>query len=594
MKSPKLASSSAVRAHPRRPHRPPRLDARLLGRRHGDPGDPDPTAPPTASFELALSSDKLPVLTGDSATIEVTLTRAAGFDGAVTLAPAGLPPQATASFAPETIAAGQTRSTLTVVAPAGTPHSLPTAVTIRGTAGDKQVTKPLTVTIYGAPGSLDTSFGGGKVVVPAGAADDYANAMAVQPDGKLIVAGRAAEHLGDFAVVRLERDGTLDTTFGPALARQGADRLRGRRGDRLRRGRAARRQDRRRRHDDGDRQRPGLRARALQQRRQPRRQLRRRRQADDRVRRRLRHRVRAADPGRRQDRRRRRHQPGEQHDRRRLRARPLQHRRHPRRQLRPTAARSITSLAAFGGRDSIYALALQTVDGEARIVAAGGEGDFTVARYLPQRHARRHLRHRRHGKVTALFGSTIGAARAVRLTADGKIVLAGHASHDFALVRLTSDGQVDTGFGARRQGRDRRQTTNWDEAQGLAIEADGKIVVAGWVYEGNSSSGNFALVRYQVDGELDTTFGGTGMVITPVAAGHRPRPGDRRAAADRRARPDGARAGRRAGHGSDATATSPSRATGGNPARGLGPRASGFVREGEVGAGPRSGDATAP
>ena len=42
--------------------------------------------------------------------------------------------------------------------------------------------------------------------------------MAVQPDGKIIVAGRAAEHLGDFAVVRLERDGTLDATFGPATA----------------------------------------------------------------------------------------------------------------------------------------------------------------------------------------------------------------------------------------------------------------------------------------------------------------------------------------------------------------------------------------
>ena len=61
------------------------------------------------SFELALSSEKLPVLTGDSATIEVTLTREAGFDGAVTLTPAGLPPRATATFSPETIAAGQTR-----------------------------------------------------------------------------------------------------------------------------------------------------------------------------------------------------------------------------------------------------------------------------------------------------------------------------------------------------------------------------------------------------------------------------------------------------------------------------------------------------
>ena len=63
------------------------------------------------------------------------------------------------------------------------------------------------------------------------------------------------------------------------------------------------------------------------------------------------------------------------------------------------------------------------------------------------------------------------------------------------------------------------QTSNWDEAQALAIEADGKIVVAGWAYEGDSSGGNFALLRYLTDGQLDTSFGGTGMVITPVAEG---------------------------------------------------------------------------
>ena len=61
--------------------------------------------------------------------------------------------------------------------------------------------------------------------------------------------------------------------------------------------------------------------------------------------------------------------------------------------------------------------------------------------------------------------------------------------------------------------------TNWDEAQGLALENDGKIVVAGWAYEGNSSSGNFALARYATDGALDATFGGTGTVVTPVASG---------------------------------------------------------------------------
>ncbi len=42
---------------------------------------------------------------------------------------------------------------------------------------------------------------------------------------------------------------------------------------------------------------------------------------------------------------------------------------------------------------------------------------------------------------------------------------------------------------------------NW--SCGVALEADGKIVLGGWVYEGGSSSGNFALARYTAEGELD-------------------------------------------------------------------------------------------
>ncbi len=38
--------------------------------------------------------------------------------------------------------------------------------------------------------------------------------MAVQEDGKIVVAGRNYDNLGDFAVLRLERDGKLDTSFG--------------------------------------------------------------------------------------------------------------------------------------------------------------------------------------------------------------------------------------------------------------------------------------------------------------------------------------------------------------------------------------------
>ena len=69
---------------------------------------------------------------------------------------------------------------------------------------------------YNADGSLDTSFGtGGKVLTAIGSTDS-ANALVRQPDGKLVAAGYS--HTGasgyDFALARYNVDGSLDTSFG--------------------------------------------------------------------------------------------------------------------------------------------------------------------------------------------------------------------------------------------------------------------------------------------------------------------------------------------------------------------------------------------
>jgi len=124
------------------------------------------------------------------------------------------------------------------------------------------------------------------------------------------------------------------------------------------------------------------------------------------------------------------------------------------------------------------------------------------------------------GKLSDLLGSTIGAARAVAVAGDGGLVVAGHHTHDFAVIRLDRDGKMDGAFGTGGKVIT-PVTSSWDEAQGVAIDADGKIVVAGWAYE-TGSSGNFALVRYDGQGHLDPSFGGTGTVLTPVAAPSKP------------------------------------------------------------------------
>ncbi|MFC4456112.1 Ig-like domain-containing protein [Deinococcus sonorensis] len=113
------------------------------------------TAP--AAFDLSLSTDKLPVVTGAAASLNVNVTRRSGFTGAVTLTLQGLP--AGASAAPITVAGDQTAATITVRAALSAAHSFPTGVTVAGTSGDQVVTKALTVTVRGPAGSVDPPLG---------------------------------------------------------------------------------------------------------------------------------------------------------------------------------------------------------------------------------------------------------------------------------------------------------------------------------------------------------------------------------------------------------------------------------------------------
>ena len=68
-----------------------------------------------------------------------------------------------------------------------------------------------------ADGSLDTTFNSnGKLLVPVGTGDDYATAVAVQSDGKLLLSGYCSNAgNNDFCAVRLNSDGSLDKTFNP-------------------------------------------------------------------------------------------------------------------------------------------------------------------------------------------------------------------------------------------------------------------------------------------------------------------------------------------------------------------------------------------
>ncbi len=123
------------------------------------------------------------------------------------------------------------------------------------------------------------------------------------------------------------------------------------------------------------------------------------------------------------------------------------------------------------------------------------------------------------GKATAAIGSGYDNARDVAIQSDGKIVVAGYSSNgtndDFALARFNSNGSLDTAFDT-----DGKATTvigsGYDQAFAVAIQSDGKIVVAGFSH--NVTHNDFALVRYNSDGSLDTTFDTDGKVTTDIGA----------------------------------------------------------------------------
>jgi uncharacterized delta-60 repeat protein len=247
-----------------------------------------------------------------------------------------------------------------------------------------------------AAGSLDAAFGSdGTITTNFTLHRDYGLGVAIQADGKIVVAGRAAGHGGMFALVRYKPNGHLDPIFG---------------------------------HD----------------------------------------------------------------------------------------GRVTTNFTAKA--DTARALDLQA---NGKIVVAGGtggaHGNFALARYKPNGHLDPIFGH--DGRVTTNFTAKVDAARAVAIQANGKIVVAGAAGGadgKFALARYTASGALDHTFSLNGKATTNFTVGHSDAANAVAIQGDGKVVVAG-VAGGKDSQ--FALARYMRNGKLDSAFGLNGKVRTNFAVG---------------------------------------------------------------------------
>jgi uncharacterized delta-60 repeat protein len=124
------------------------------------------------------------------------------------------------------------------------------------------------------------------------------------------------------------------------------------------------------------------------------------------------------------------------------------------------------------------------------------------------------------GIVMTNFTPENDVANGVAIQSDGKIVVAGQAGNGprFVLARYTSDGALDPSFGGDGKVSTSFTTTGGDAATAVAIQADGKIV-AGGIAHVNCTCEKFALARYDSSGRLDTSFGGDGKATVHFKGG---------------------------------------------------------------------------
>ena len=152
----------------------------------------------------------------------------------------------------------------------------------------------------------------------------------------------------------------------------------------------------------------------------------------------------------------------------------------------------------------LVVLGIATFSGGVRAQAAPGDLDSSFGQ---------------EGKTsTAFTAPASGLAYALALQPDGKMVLAGRDINNFAVMRFNADGTIDESFGVRgRVSTEMSGILYGDEgiATAVVVQPDGKIVVGGSPHNVNGPM-DFALVRYNANGTMDTTFGNNGRVVTDI------------------------------------------------------------------------------
>jgi uncharacterized delta-60 repeat protein len=144
------------------------------------------------------------------------------------------------------------------------------------------------------------------------------------------------------------------------------------------------------------------------------------------------------------------------------------------------------------------------------LVTASKDGDFELSRYTTA------------GALDTTFGSSgtvvtdVGGtdtANSIAIQSDGKIVVAGNSGNSLGVVRYTSSGAPDTTFATGGIFTGLYQAWRVAFCDGIAIQpSDGKILIGGESQTGSTSYGP-AILRLTTSGAIDTTFASSGSVV---------------------------------------------------------------------------------
>ncbi len=184
----------------------------------------------------------------------------------------------------------------------------------------------------------------------------------------------------------------------------------------------------------------------------------------------------------------------------------------------------VVTMSLSAGHDTAYAVDVQSDDKivVAGLSTAGGVNVPAIVRFNAD--GSPDASFGTGGVVTTSLQPASVFLLSVAVLDDGRIVAGGGvvplsssgAPNTFLLMRVLSNGSMDTtlgGTGLVTTAIPGGDAISWD----MAVQSDGKILLGGYVW-GNLGGTDFALVRYNTDGSLDSAFGAGGIVTQTISA----------------------------------------------------------------------------